>query len=121
MAALYRLSLRPGESVSVDLRLSDTRVAAPFDQNFAASLRQLMQAAHDEGFELVPTSGMRDPWTQAKLWRQSRGRSEVDAKIASLRHDGASYLADILEAVGPQATVACHPDGRVHGLTIPPA
>jgi hypothetical protein len=47
---------------------------------------------------------MRDPWTQAKLWRQSRGRDEVEAKIEALRRDGAAYLADILEEVGPQRT-----------------
>src|SRR3569623_1734883 len=79
-------------------------ILSKVDEEFAASLRQLMDAAQGEGFELVPASGMRDPWTQARLWRQSRGRDEVEAKIAKLRRDGAPYLAEILEEVGPQRT-----------------
>ena len=54
------------------------------------------------GVELRPNQGLRDPFEQARLWRQSRSREEIDAKIAELDANGAAFLAQCLSSVGPQ-------------------
>jgi peptidoglycan LD-endopeptidase CwlK len=54
------------------------------------------------GVEMRVTDGLRDPFEQAKLWRQSRPKSIIEAKIAELMHNGASFLAECLRKVGPQ-------------------
>ena len=51
MAALYRLTIAPGETVSVDLRLCDAPVAAPFGAEFEATLA----ARHREADEFYAT------------------------------------------------------------------
>lgn len=62
-----------------------------------------------DGVELQPFFGIRDPWTQARMWRRSRSSTRVDSQLAKMR-DGENglylpWLADVLEEVGPQ------PDG----------
>lgn len=54
------------------------------------------------GVTMVPFFTLRDPYTQARLWRQSRSRAEVEAAISDLKREGATYLAHCLESVGPQ-------------------
>lgn len=49
-----------------------------------------------------PYVGLRDPLTQARLWRQSRAREQIERRILTLRKEGAPYLASCLEKVGPQ-------------------
>lgn len=49
-----------------------------------------------------PNAGLRDPFEQAKLWRQSRSIEEILAAIDELRSVGAPFLAHCLESVGPQ-------------------
>jgi hypothetical protein len=69
---------------------------------FREQIGQLMTLAQERGVKLVPTSGARDPWRQARLWRRSRTTEQVQSKISQLRDSGAPYLADILQSVGPQ-------------------
>lgn len=77
-------------------------VLAGLTADFRAQVRTLMEVARDRAIALVPTSGARDPWRQARLWRRSRSSAQVQAKIAELRGGGAPYLARILDSVGPQ-------------------
>jgi hypothetical protein len=51
---------------------------------------------------MVPSQTVRTPEQQAKLWRQSRSLVEINQAIATLRNSGASYLAEVLDSVGPQ-------------------
>lgn len=44
----------------------------------------------------------RDPWTQARLWRQSRSIEEIQLQLEKLKREKAFFLAEILESVGPQ-------------------
>jgi hypothetical protein len=69
---------------------------------FRQQVEQLIAVAAERQLELVPTSGLRDPWEQARLWRRSRSGAQVQSKVAELRAGGGPYLADILQAVGPQ-------------------
>lgn len=69
---------------------------------FRASVIQLLQNCTTRGVQMVPTEGLRSPALQAKYWRQSRSIVEINHAIAMLRQNGASYLADVLDAVGPQ-------------------
>ncbi len=62
-----------------------------------------------DGVELQPFFGIRDPRTQARMWRRSRPSTRVDQQLVKMRdQEGGLYLpwlADVLEEVGPQ------PDG----------
>lgn len=54
------------------------------------------------GIELVPFFTLRNPWEQAKLWRQSRTKQEILKKIDEFHKNGADFLAEIIISVGPQ-------------------
>jgi hypothetical protein len=54
------------------------------------------------GYEMVPFFGVRDPWGQARLWRQSRTELQVNSAIEAMRGGGASFLSEVLSSVGPQ-------------------
>ena len=72
---------------------------------FLSSLQAAVAAVHahaDDAFELRPFCTRRDPWTQARLWRQSRSIEEVRVEITRLRNSNAPFLARVLEEVGPQ-------------------
>lgn len=64
----------------------------------------LLQArAAARGYVLEPFFTLRDPWEQARLWRQSRGSQEIAAKIELMRERGQFWLAQVLSSVGPQS------------------
>ena len=69
---------------------------------FRPRLEQLLANCRARGVEMRPYMGLRTPLEQARLWRQSRSREEIDVKVAQLRSAGADYLADCLVKVGPQ-------------------
>jgi hypothetical protein len=69
---------------------------------FREKLNSLIAACRGKGVEMRPYFGIRTPFEQAKLWRQSRTAEEIDQKIAELRTQGAAFLAHCLESVGPQ-------------------
>lgn len=77
----------------------DTTALTP---EFSNKLAALLLACQGQGVEMRPYFGIRTPFEQAKLWRQSRTREEVNQKIAELKDKGASFLAHCLESVGPQ-------------------
>jgi len=78
---------------------ADIRLLVP---EFTQLIRQLLDRCSSRGIEMRPYMGLRDPFEQARLWRQSRAREEIQARIASLRAQGAAFLAHCIESVGPQ-------------------
>lgn len=69
---------------------------------FRARVEQLLVNCQKQGISLRPFYGMRSLEEQAKLWRQSRSRAEIDRAIGFLRKQAADKIADIIEEVGPQ-------------------
>jgi hypothetical protein len=71
--------------------------------DFKTKVSQLLaQCKNKEGIEMHPNEGVRDPFKQARYWRQSRPASEIKAKINELKTHGANFLAHCIESVGPQ-------------------
>lgn len=54
------------------------------------------------GVQMVTYCSRRHPVEQGGLWRRSRSRAVVEEKIASLREQGADFLADCIVKAGPQ-------------------
>jgi peptidoglycan LD-endopeptidase CwlK len=54
------------------------------------------------GIQMRPNCGLRNPFDQARLWRQSRSIEEIMSKINELESQGAPFLADCIRRVGPQ-------------------
>jgi peptidoglycan L-alanyl-D-glutamate endopeptidase CwlK len=73
-----------------------------FHPEFSVEVDNLLAACSAAGIEMVPTYAVRTPWEQARIWRQSRSRQQVQEMVASLRNRGADWLAECLESVGPQ-------------------
>lgn len=69
---------------------------------FRPRLETLLASCRARGVEMRPYMGLRTPLEQARLWRQSRSREQIDAKVAQLHAAGADYLADCIVRVGPQ-------------------
>jgi len=63
---------------------------------------QLLLRCAARGFEMRPSAGLRDPFEQAKLWRQSRSSEEIRAKVQEFEAAGADFLAHCIDSVGPQ-------------------
>lgn len=63
---------------------------------------QILAPCRQAGFEMRVFFTQRDVIEQAKLWRQSRTKQEIDKKIQELNNCGASFLADCIKIVGPQ-------------------
>lgn len=69
---------------------------------FREQVEWILTALRGEGHNLRPFFTLRDPWTQAALWRQSRSFTEVRQIMGKLRQEGAPFLAQCFEDVGPQ-------------------
>ena len=69
---------------------------------FLAPLSSAVRAARMRGYILKPFGTRRDPWTQARFWRQNRTTNEIRRGIDRLKDAGALFLARILNEVGPQ-------------------
>jgi len=60
-------------------------VAADLDQLVAGMkplVLQLVERCQSRGVEMRPNNGLRDPFAQARLWRQSRATEEMSAMNA---------------------------------------
>jgi peptidoglycan LD-endopeptidase CwlK len=77
----------------------DTSLLVP---EFKDKLNSLLVVCQGGRVEMRPYFGLRTPFEQAKLWRQSRTAEEIARKIASLRAEGAPFLAHCIDSVGPQ-------------------
>lgn len=62
----------------------------------------LLSQCQQSGIIMRPCFTIRTPFEQAKLWRQSRAREQIQQKISELRNKGAHFLAFCIESVGPQ-------------------
>ena len=69
---------------------------------FVEALNALLADCAKSGAILHPYFGLRDPVTQAKLWRQSRLTSEIERKRRELVAAGATFLARCIDIAGPQ-------------------
>ena len=65
--------------------------------------QELLAKCLSKGVEMRPSQTVRTPLEQAKLWRQSRTRSDIVAQINRFHLDGAEFLAFCLDSVGPQS------------------
>ncbi len=72
------------------------------DVNFSRQLDQCLQDCAAQGVILSKLMGVRDPVTQAKLWRQSRPTDLIEHVRDNLRSEGADFLAQCLDEAGPQ-------------------
>ena len=62
----------------------------------------LLAACAQQGVEMRPFTTIRDVWAQAKLWRQSRTRHEIEQQIEDLEKDEAPFLAQVIREIGSQ-------------------
>lgn len=70
---------------------------------------ELHRLARDADLALQQLDTYRDPWDQARFYRQSRTRAEIVAKQAQLEARGFPYLSTIIDQVGPQqGTLEAH-------------
>jgi len=69
---------------------------------FRPLANQLVLNCRARDIEMRPSQTVRDPFEQARLWRQSRTIEEIRQKIGAFREAGAAFLAHCLESVGPQ-------------------
>ena len=69
---------------------------------FRAPIETLIANCRLRGIEMRPHSGVRSPFDQGRLWRQSRATEEIAAKVGEFRAKGAHFLAHCIESVGPQ-------------------
>ena len=71
-------------------------------RSFRTPTRELIRGTSARGFAMVPYFTLRTPPTQAKLWRMTRGKTEIGNKVQHLLDRGALYIANVIESVGPQ-------------------
>jgi len=79
-----------------------SRSLEDLNPEFRQPLIRSMKAAELIDIHMVPYETERHVWRQAKLWRQSRTTSKIREMQNFLRVQGAGYLADVIESVGPQ-------------------
>lgn len=72
------------------------------DTGFASKVKGVLAVCNKKGHPMRPFFTLRDVWTQARLWRQSRPTHEIQKAIQKLKQEGAPFLAYVLDAVGPQ-------------------
>jgi peptidoglycan L-alanyl-D-glutamate endopeptidase CwlK len=82
---------------------------------FRIRVEDLVSACRQRGVEIRPYTAMRDPVEQARLWRQSRAREEIEHKIGELRGRGAPFLAHCIEVAG--ACSGAHATHSIPGLS----
>ena len=73
------------------------------DPGFRARVETLLDECESRGTPMRPYCTLRHPEEQARLWRQSRRSSYIYEKIEWLRANGAPYVADVLDRVGPSS------------------
>lgn len=98
--------------------MSDSRDPSLLIEAFRIPFTTLIETALPaRGFTFRPSTTIRTPWEQARVWRKSRSQETVEAKIAELRTQGAHALATFLEVVGPQSGAKYHLTKAVPGLS----
>jgi hypothetical protein len=69
---------------------------------FGIKIKQLLDNCKKRGANLFIYTYIRDPWQQAKLYRQSRTKSQINNAIKMLKSNKAYFLAEVMEEVGSQ-------------------
>jgi len=69
---------------------------------FKQKVETLLANCKQQGVDFIPSEGLRDPFIQARYWRQSNTAAVVAAEIQRLKTAGANFLAYCIESVGPQ-------------------
>lgn len=69
---------------------------------FHAMVAPLLDTCRSHGYDMRPYDTLRSVDDQAKLWRQGRSSQEIRQTIKTLEREGAPWIADRLQAVGPQ-------------------
>ncbi|MGH9798823.1 MAG: M15 family metallopeptidase [Blastocatellia bacterium] len=70
---------------------------------FRPLAKELLKNCLARGVEMRPNQTLRDPFEQARLWRQSRTIEQIKQRIEVFKGAGATFLAHCLESVGPQS------------------
>ena len=70
--------------------------------DFREKPKLLLRKCSNDGAEMRPFWTLRDPYTQAKFYRQSRCWEEILDKVEYLRSEEAFFIAEVLLSVGPQ-------------------
>ena len=91
---------------------SDLNLLIP---EFRVKVEQLLENCQCRGVIMKPCDTLRDPYTQARLWRQSRSKAVIQKKINELKEKGAPFLAHCIESVGPQSGL--HVTNAIPGLS----
>jgi hypothetical protein len=76
-------------------------ILADLDPSFRKTVEKVIAKCKGKGHVMRPISGIRSPWEQARLWRQSRSREEIAALVSTMKAQGAPWLAKQLDRVGP--------------------
>jgi len=92
--------------------VSDLNLLIP---EFRLKVEQLLENCQYRGVIMKPCDTLRDPYTQARLWRQSRSKAVIQKKINELKEKGATFLAHCIESVGPQT--GPHVTNAIPGLS----
>ena len=82
---------------------------------FREKVEQLLENCRNQGVIMKPYCTLRDPYTQARLWRQSRSTAIIQKKINELKEKGAPFLAHCIESIGPQS--GPHATNAIPGLS----
>jgi len=82
---------------------------------FREKVEHLLENCRHQGVIMEPYCTLRDPYTQARLWRQSRSTAVIQKKIYELKENGAPFLAHCIESVGPQS--GPHATNAIPGLS----
>jgi hypothetical protein len=72
------------------------------NKSFGDKCKLLLHRCEHDGAIMRPFWTIRDPYTQAKFYRQSRCWEEIKTDIEMLNNEGAYWIAEILKSVGPQ-------------------
>jgi peptidoglycan L-alanyl-D-glutamate endopeptidase CwlK len=71
------------------------------DQDFQVKIQELLTACSNAGYSMRPNEGIRSPFEQGRLWRQSRTGAIVHSKINQLDANGQTFLAECIRRPGP--------------------
>lgn len=103
------------ESPEGNEALTSSSALDGLDPSFKAKVVVLLQKCKAQGVKMVPYFGLRDPLTQAKLWRQSRTAGEAELAARKLESKGAPFLASVLR--GAEADPGQHVTNALPGLS----
>lgn len=79
-----------------------TRDLHALTEEMLEKVMKVLDLTNNHGLDVLGIDSYRDPWTQARLYRKSRSRQEIEEKIDHLQSDGFPRLAAIIAFVGPQ-------------------